>query len=180
TWGGGSVAAARRAGRHGIGFLAQRDDPALAAAYREAAAEAGHEPGFCLLPPEGMPASVLVHDDVDAGWDEVGPALLADAVAYHSWNAEAGQADGMATLTSGSSVEELRRAEGSHRVVSVDGAVDLIERYGELGLQPLSGGLDPAIAWPYLRRVVDEVVPVAVSRRSARRDGAGRRGRTSP
>lgn len=33
AWGGGSVAAARRAGRHGIDFFAQRGDEALGDAY---------------------------------------------------------------------------------------------------------------------------------------------------
>ena len=63
------------------------------------------------------------------------------------------------SLTKGSTVEELRAANGSHRVVTVDEAVALIQRDGALGLQPLCGGLDPEVAWPYLRRVVDEVLP---------------------
>ena len=34
---------------------------------------------------------------------------------------------------------------------------------GSLGLQPLCGGLDPEVAWTYLRRVVDEVLPIAAA-----------------
>lgn len=49
SWGGGTVAAARRAGRHGIGFLAQSNDPELEQAYEAAAREAGREPGLCIL-----------------------------------------------------------------------------------------------------------------------------------
>ncbi|MCZ7628647.1 MAG: hypothetical protein M5U19_06120 [Microthrixaceae bacterium] len=50
AWGGGSIAAARRAGRHGIGLFAQRRAPGMREAYEEAARSAGHEPGICFLP----------------------------------------------------------------------------------------------------------------------------------
>lgn len=50
AWGGGSLPAARRAGRHGIGFMAQAGDASLRGAYEEAARAAGHEPGLCILP----------------------------------------------------------------------------------------------------------------------------------
>lgn len=167
TWGGGSKAAARRAGRHGIGFLGQTDDPSLEVAYREAAVGAGHEPGLCLIPPQDMPASIFVNDDLDAGWAEVGPSMLADAIPYHRWNVEAGLAETTSSLSSATTVEGLREANGSHRVVTVEGAVELVGRWGDLGLQPLCGGLDPDVAWTYLRRIVDDVVPaVAASRRS--------------
>ena len=73
AWGGGSVAAARRAGRHGIGFLAQKGDPELEAAYEEAARAAGHEPGMCI-----RPAGRRAHDGLRRrrrrpAWDELGP-----------------------------------------------------------------------------------------------------------
>ena len=69
-------------GATGSGFIAQSGDPALGPAYEEAARAAGHEPGLCVLPSPDSPASVFVADDVDAGWREVGEALLADATAY--------------------------------------------------------------------------------------------------
>ncbi len=102
---------------------------------------------------------MFVADDVDAGWREVGDALLADATTYCAWNEAAGLAERTVSLTKGSTVEELRAANGSHRVVTVDEAVALVQRDGGLGLQPLCGGLDPEVAWPYLRRVVDDVLP---------------------
>ncbi len=158
-WGGTTARAAARAGRNGLGFLAQSGDPALGTAYEEAARAAGLEPGLCLLPSPDAPASVFVADDVDRGWDEVGEALLTDASTYYAWNEDAGLAERTVSLTKGATVDELRAANGSHRVVSVDDAVALIQRDGALGLQPLCGGLDPDVAWPYLQRVVDEVLP---------------------
>ena len=157
AWGGGSLAAARRAGRHGIGFFAQNDGPGLRPAYEDAAREAGHEPGLCVLPSPTTPFAVFVADDVDAGWDEVGPSLLADAVAYHRWNAAAGTAETTASVTAASTVDELRAVEGAHRVVTPDEARRLVAEHGILALHPICGGLDPEVAWPYLRRAVDAV-----------------------
>lgn len=152
AWGGGSLAAARRAGRFGLGFFAQTDAAELGEAYRDAARAAGVEPGLCVLPPPEAPYAVFVDDDVDRGWQQVGPSLLADAVAYHRWNTRAGTPQRTASLSSASSVAELRALEGAHRVVTVQDAQGLVERYGVLSLHPLCGGLAPELAWPYLRR----------------------------
>lgn len=162
-FGGGTPPAARRAGRHGVGFIAQGGGPELEAAYNEGAREAGVDPVFCMVPPPDMPNSVMVNDDVDAGWAEVGEALLADAVPYFAWNEAAGLAEHTVSLTKASTVDELRATNGSHRVVTVEQAVELIKKYGMLGVQPLCGGLDPAVAWTYLRRLTDEVVPAATA-----------------
>jgi alkanesulfonate monooxygenase SsuD/methylene tetrahydromethanopterin reductase-like flavin-dependent oxidoreductase (luciferase family) len=161
--GGGTPPAARRAGRHGVGFIAQGGGPELEAAYNAAAAEAGLDPVFCMVPSPDNPQSIMVNDDVDAGWAEVGESLLADAMPYFAWNQEAGLAAGTVSLTEATTVDELRAANGSHRVVTVAEAVELIRTYGMLGVQPLCGGLDPDIAWTYLRRLVDEVLPAAAA-----------------
>lgn len=154
AWGGGSPAAARRAGRHGLGFFAQTDAPGLREAYVAAAEAAGHRPGLCVLPSPAAPYAVFVADDVDAGWDEVGPSLLVDAVAYHRWNRAAGTDARTASLSSATTVEALRSAEGAHRVVTAAGAGQVLADHGLLALHPLCGGLDPAVAWPYLERAV--------------------------
>lgn len=159
SWGGGTKVAARRAGRFGLHFFAQGNGPGLQEAYEEAARAAGHEPGMCMLPDPTTPMSVFVNDDLDQGWDEVGSALLVDASSYAGWNDEAGTTDMTASLSRGSTVEALRAENGSHRVVTIDQAVELIRANGSIGLQPLCGGLDPEVAWTYVRRVVDEVLP---------------------
>ena len=159
AWGGRTKAAARRAGRNGIGFFAQTNLDGLEQAYEEAARAHGHEPGLCLLPSREMPAIVFVNDDIDAGWREVGEAMLADAVSYAEWNEAAGSADVTVSISKGRTVDELRKEHGAHRVVTVDEATDLIKTYGALALHPMCGGLAPDVAWTYLRRVADEVVP---------------------
>lgn len=159
SWGGSSPVAARRAGRHGVGFISQADKPELQRVYEEACRAAGHPVGLCIIPPADPPLSVFVNDDLDEGWAEVGEALLADARPYYEWNEAAGMVEGTLSLSNAQTVEQLRGLDGSHRVVTVAGAVELIRKHGMLALQPLCGGLDPAVAWRYLRRVTDEVMP---------------------
>ena len=55
AWGGATKAAARRAGRNGLGFFAQTNTPGLAEVYAAAAVEAGFKPGLCILPSAEMP-----------------------------------------------------------------------------------------------------------------------------
>lgn len=156
AWGGGSVVAARRAGRNGLPFIAQRAGDDLDRAYREAAAAAGHEPGFLILPDADLPLSIFVADDVDRAWEEVGPHLLHDAKMYASWN-EGDHAT--ASLSFAQTVDELRAENRSHVVMTVDQAIEHVRTHGSLMLHPLVGGLAPEVAWGSLERVVDKVLP---------------------
>ena len=159
AWGGGSVAAARRAGRFGVGFFGQRGGPELASAYEEASRAAGHEPGMCFLPDADAATTVFVADDVDRAWDELAPYLMHDVLSYAAWNE--GDADNTASMSSATTVEALRSANASHRILSVEEAVDVVRGGQLLALHPLIGGLPPDIAWRYLRTAVDDVRPKA-------------------
>jgi alkanesulfonate monooxygenase SsuD/methylene tetrahydromethanopterin reductase-like flavin-dependent oxidoreductase (luciferase family) len=155
SWGGQSVAAARRAARFGLGFVAQTDGDELGAAYRDECARHGREPGPCVLPRPEHPATVFVADDVDRAWSELGPYLLHDATTYASWNDN----DRTVSLSFAQTVDALRAEAGAHRIFSVDDAIAHVRAVGYLPLHPLCGGLPPDLAWSYLRRVADEVVP---------------------
>jgi len=136
--------------------MAQRAGAELEEAYQQACRDAGHEPGFSYLPPADLPTTVFVAEDVDEAWDEVGPYLLHDAQAYAAWN----EGDtSTASLSFASTVDELRAEAGSHRIFSVDEAVELIRGGGGLGLHPLVGGLPPELGWKYLRVVGEKVMP---------------------
>ncbi|GIU86920.1 MAG: hypothetical protein KatS3mg009_1435 [Acidimicrobiia bacterium] len=160
AYGGGSPAAARRAARFGLDFFAQTDGDDLERAYREEAARCGREPGTCMLPDPREPVIVFVADDVDAAWDELGPHLLHDAITYAAWNEGDTR---IASISRGTTVEELRAENGAHRVMSVADAVAHVRRTGLLPLHPLCGGLPPEVAWPYLRRVVTDVLPAVAA-----------------
>jgi alkanesulfonate monooxygenase SsuD/methylene tetrahydromethanopterin reductase-like flavin-dependent oxidoreductase (luciferase family) len=156
SWGGGSMAAARRAGRNGIGFFAQKGDPALGVAYEEAARAAGHEPGMCILPSEDAATTVFVAEDVDAAWDELGPYLMHDVRSYAEWNE--GNTD-TASLSFVGTADELRKENRSHRILSVAEAIEYVRAGAPLPLHPLIGGVPPQIAWRYLRTVGEKVMP---------------------
>jgi alkanesulfonate monooxygenase SsuD/methylene tetrahydromethanopterin reductase-like flavin-dependent oxidoreductase (luciferase family) len=157
AWGGASKAAARRAGRNGLGFFAQIDTPGLRESYVDAAKQAGFEPGMCVLPSKSVPGTVFVNDDLDAAWQEVGPYMLKDATMYAAWNKDTGH--DTVNLSTGTTIDELRAEQAAHRVLNVDEAIASARRWGRLPLNPLCGGCPPHIAWPYLERAVERVVP---------------------
>ena len=160
TWGGASLAAARRAGRNGLGLLANGDVPGMVEAYEAACRENGHEPGFTMVPQRDTPTVCFVADDVDAAWDEVGQYLLHDALSYSEWNPDNHVS---ANIADAKTVDELRRAP-SHLILTVDDAATRIGNGEMLNLSPLCGGLPPKLAWPYLRRAADAVTAAAVPR----------------
>ena len=118
-WGGASLAAARRAGRNGLGLLANGVVPGMREAYEKACRDDGFEPGFMLLPERDTATNVFVADDVDAAWDEIGKYLLHDALAYSEWNPDN---DVSANITTAKTVDELRASSRTHVILSVDEA----------------------------------------------------------
>ncbi len=158
SWGGGTKPAARRAGRHGLGFFAEGGGPGLQEVYETEARAHGHEPGLCLIPTPGTPTTMFVADDVDRAWNEIGPHMLHDIATYGAWNVDK---SGTASLSSARTVDELRAEEGSYRIFGVDEAVEMVKGGGMLMLQPLCGGLPPDLAWKYVKIVTDEVMPAA-------------------
>jgi alkanesulfonate monooxygenase SsuD/methylene tetrahydromethanopterin reductase-like flavin-dependent oxidoreductase (luciferase family) len=144
AYGGGSEAAARRAGRLGLMFLAETHDSTLEAAYR---AEGGPAAPGCFFPPSDTPLTVFVADDPERAWAEIGEYLLLDAVSYAAWNVDK---SGTASLSQASTVAELAAEKGAYQIVTPDEARELVRRGFPLNLQPLAGGLPPDRAWPYL------------------------------
>ena len=153
--GGGGRAAVRRAVRFGLGMVTQGGDPALAGFYREECARQGKTPGLFLHPPAGTVTSAFVAEDPDAAWRRIGPHLLHDARRYAAWLAGGGSVSkSMAT-----SVEALRAENGAYRIFTPDEAVAHARKNGVLLLQPLCGGIPPALAWEHLELVAKRVLP---------------------
>ena len=163
-WGGGSLAAARRAGRYGLGYLAQGDVPGSQEAYEDACRIHGHQPGMTLLPNRDTPSVCFVAPDVDLAWQEIGEHLLHDARTYAEWNPGDQTSVGIADV---SDVDELRAMSRTHRIFTADEAIAHVRSGGMLTLAPLCGGIPPDIAWKYLRYVDEAVMPTLIA------DGAG-------
>jgi len=147
AYGGGSAAAARRAARLGMFFVAEAAKPELELAYRQEAERVGGEPLGCSLPSDSMPLTVFVADDPERAWAELGPYMFADAELYGQWNAHR---SGIASISHAASVGELRAEHGSYQVLTPEEALSLVRQGMPLALQPLVGGLPPDLAWPYL------------------------------
>ena len=146
---GGSVAAAKRAGRHGLGFIAFTNTPELKKAFESESRAHGHEPGPAQFPDGRSPTAVFVADDIDAAWAEIGSYLMHDArmaAAYRHGD------ESVASITRADSVDELRSAQGPYAVMTIDDAVAQIRAGASLQLHPLCGGMPPDLAWPYLER----------------------------
>jgi alkanesulfonate monooxygenase SsuD/methylene tetrahydromethanopterin reductase-like flavin-dependent oxidoreductase (luciferase family) len=155
AWGGGSPAAAKRAGRFGLDFFAQGGGAELEGVYQAEARAHGHEPGFCMIPSTDMATTVFVAHDLDRAWAEVGPHLLHDVVSYARINEGNTHT---ASLSRATTVEELRAEDRTHRIVTVEEAVAIVRSGMPLQLQPLVGGLPPEVAWKHLRIVTDDVM----------------------
>lgn len=146
---GGSLAAARRAGSHGLGFISQTASPGLKEYYEEQCRAHGHQPGIIQLPQPATPTAVFVADNVDEAWDELGPHLLHDAKAAASYRPHD---DSVASITRADSVAALREDTGPYRIVTPEAAIDHVRGGQLLPLAPLCGGVAPDVAWPYLER----------------------------
>jgi alkanesulfonate monooxygenase SsuD/methylene tetrahydromethanopterin reductase-like flavin-dependent oxidoreductase (luciferase family) len=147
AYGGGSEAAARRAGRLGMYFIAETENVNLEEAYKDAARRAGVAPLGCAFPTAGIPLTMFVAEDPDRAWAEIGEYLLRDAVSYGSWNAHR---VGTASVSFATTVDELKSERGSYQIITPDEARAFREIGVPLALQPLVGGLPPDLGWRYL------------------------------
>lgn len=153
---GGSIAAAKRAGRHGLGFVAFTNAPDVIGAFEAESRAHGHQPGPAQFPDGKSPTVVFVSDDVDGAWADIGSYLLHDArmaAAYRQGD------ESVASITRAETVGELRSANSPYRVMTIDDAAAQIRTGASLQLHPLCGGMPPDIAWHYL-----EHASVATSR----------------
>jgi len=154
-YGGGSPAAARRAARFGLGFLAQTSAAGLEDAYTDECERLGQAPGMCVIPAAGSATTIFVAEDVDRAWEQIGPFMLHDARMYASWLQDAAAVSKSTALT----IDALRAESGAYRVLTPEEAVEYARTFGALTLHPLCGGCPPELAWETLHLVADEVLP---------------------
>jgi alkanesulfonate monooxygenase SsuD/methylene tetrahydromethanopterin reductase-like flavin-dependent oxidoreductase (luciferase family) len=148
---GGSKAAVRRAASYGLGFISQVDRPELRTYYEEQCAKMGQVPGFVQFPVPDSPTVVFVADDVDQAWEQLGPHLLHDAAMAASYRHGD---DSVASITRANTVAELRLAHGPYRILTPTEATEFVRTGKSLPLHPLCGGIDPEVAWRYLKTAI--------------------------
>ena len=156
SYGGGSTAAATRAARLGMNFIAQAGDASLTAAYEEEASRVGFTGGMCMVPPPGFASCVFVSESPDDTWDRIGAHLLHDAHGYAEFE---GVAPDEGSMSQATTVEELRAENGNYRILTPEQARDYAATYGFIVAHPLCGGTPPEIGWESLRLLRSEVFP---------------------
>lgn len=156
--GGSGPKAAKRAAKFGLGMFPSVGDQELLDLYEAECRALGNEPGMCLAPSPDQPGMVVVSEDPDKTWAEVGSYLLADATTYKDWQTS----DTNSMVHSGATTVDELRAEGIYRVLTPDEVVDLAELLGDFGgivFHPLCGGAPAELAWPSLELYAEKVLP---------------------
>ena len=151
--GGSSEVAARRAARLGVGFI-----PVSAEVwefYRDEVQQlGGADPGESIV---GENYTLALFDDVERGWEQLGPYFLHETNAYGAWQQES-NAD--APFHVAADVDELR-ARGTHRIVTPDEFIVEMKAapFPFQIFHPMCGGIPPELAWQSLRLYEHEVLP---------------------
>jgi alkanesulfonate monooxygenase SsuD/methylene tetrahydromethanopterin reductase-like flavin-dependent oxidoreductase (luciferase family) len=144
--GGSSEAAARRAARIADGFMPS--EPRCWEFYRDECLKLGKPdpgPGFT-----GHGHVVVLAEDPDSAWTELGPYLMHETNAYGAWQAAA---DIEATYRPVTDIAELR-AGSQYRILTPDGYAAELAAAGDRALatlHPMVGGIPPELAWRSLR-----------------------------
>jgi len=151
--GGSSEVAARRAARLGVGFI-----PVSAEVwefYRDEVQQlGGADPGESIV---GENYTLALFDDVERGWEQLGPYFLHETNAYGAWQQES---NAHAPFHVAADVDELR-ARGTHRIVTPDEFIVEMKAapFPFQIFHPMCGGIPPELAWHSLRQYEHEVLP---------------------
>ena len=151
--GGSSERAARRAARIADGFLPSV--PEVWEFYRDEVQRLGRaDPGPS---PIGQNRTVALAEDVEKGWELMGPYFLHEANAYGTWQAQEGVAS---PYRSAADLDELR-ASGQYAVFTPDEYVAELRAapFPFAFFHPLCGGMPIDLAWSSLRLFEHEVRP---------------------
>lgn len=151
--GGSSEPAARRAARIADGFIPTV--PETWEFYRDELVKLGKpDPGPTAM---GHNRNVALAEDVDKGWEEMGPFFLHEMNAYGKLLAEN---DGTANYHPVTGIEELR-AGPDYAVLTPDELIAELKDapFPFINLHPLCGGMPPALAWSSLKLLETRVFP---------------------
>ena len=145
--GGSSAAAARRAARVADYFIPST--PASEAAYQAELTRLG-KPAMPSAGVDRVGPVVLVHPDIDEGWDLVGQHLLHDTQTYAAWLRDG--SGGTGPYSHADTVDEVRAGD-RYRIITPGECEAMLRDEGGLDLAPLVGGIPPEVAMESLDRI---------------------------
>lgn len=148
--GGGVPASAKRAAKFGVGFGPMKGD--LVDIYLSECERLGHAPRRYFRPAPGMPLAVHLCEDPDAGWEAIAPHAVHVITEYAKW-AEA-EGEGSNSPFKGLTDPAVLKHAGLFAAWTPDELVEKVRGMngaGNIGFQPLLGGLSPAEGWKSLK-----------------------------
>ena len=155
--GGGVPASARRAAKFDVGFGPMKPD--VVDIYLEECAKYGRAPRRHYRPVPGMPLSIHLCEDPDAGWEAIEPHAVHVITEYAKWAALEGDASN--SPFKGLTDPKVLRAAGLFAAWTPDQLVERVRALpdgGNVGFQPLLGGLSPAEGWKSLK-LLEQTMP---------------------
>ncbi|MFA7585322.1 MAG: LLM class flavin-dependent oxidoreductase [Novosphingobium sp.] len=148
--GGGVPASARRAAKFDIGFGPMK--PELVDIYLEECAKHGRAPRQYWRPVPGMPIAIHLCEDPEQGWKAIERHAVHVITEYAKWAEQEG--DGSNSPFKGLDNPAALKAAGLFAAWTPEqllAKVSGIPDKGNIGIQPLMGGLDPAEGWKSLK-----------------------------
>lgn len=155
--GGGVPASAKRAARFGVGFGPMKPD--LIDIYLSECERLGHRPRTYFRPVPGMPLAIHLCEDPDAGWEAIAPHAVHVITGYAKWAEQEGDASN--SPFKGLTDPAALRHAGLFAAWTPDQLVAKVREMGQtgqIGFQPLLGGLSPEEGWKSLR-LLEQTMP---------------------
>lgn len=148
--GGGVPASARRAARFDVGFGPMK--PEIVDIYLEECAKHGRKPRRYSRPVPGMPISIHLCEDPDQGWSAIEKHAVHVITEYAKWAEQEGDASN--SPFKGLTDPAVLRQAGLFAAWTPDQLVEKVKEMpdaGNIGFQPLLGGLSPDEGWKSLQ-----------------------------
>jgi len=155
--GGGVPASARRAAKFGVGFGPLK--PELVDLYLSECERLGNRPRTYSRPVPGMPLAIHLCEDPDTGWDAIAPHAIHVITEYAKWAEQEGEASN--SPFKGLTDPAVLRHAGLFAAWTPDQLVAKVREMGpggNVGFQPLLGGLSPEEGWKSLR-LLEQTMP---------------------
>lgn len=154
--GGGVPASAKRAARFGVGFGPMKGE--LVDIYLSECERLGHRPRNYMRPVPGMPLAVHLCENPDQGWEALAPHAVHVITEYAKWAEQEG--DASSSPFKGLTDPNVLRHAGLFAAWTPEMLLEKVRAMpgGNIGFQPLLGGLAPEEGWKSLK-LLEQAMP---------------------